>query len=32
MVKARANRTLNGYANGPVIPSISRVHYSAPLS
>lgn len=32
MVKARANRTLNSYANGPVIPSISRVHYSAPLS
>ena len=32
MVKAKANRTLDGYANGSVIPSISRVHYSAPLS
>lgn len=32
MVKAKANRTLDGYANGPVIPSISRVHYSALLS
>ena len=29
MVKAKANRTLDGNANGPVIPSISRVHHSA---
>ena len=29
MVKAKANRTLDGYSNGPVIPSISRVHHSA---
>lgn len=28
MVKAKANRTLDGYANGPVNPSISRIHHS----
>lgn len=25
MVRAKANRTLDGYANGPVIPSIAEL-------